>query len=328
VRVLVTGGSGFVGQHLIRELLTAGCDVFGSTNGKGPPLGGILNAEEKASVRWFAMDVTSDGSLAEGLAHARPEAVYHLAAQSSPRESLSSPLPTWEVNATGTLRLLEELRRQELGGVRVLLVSSAEVYGAVPEHEQPITEERRMAPATPYGASKAAAEMAALQAVHRRSLQVVIARSFNHTGPGQDTRFALPNLTQQLVLMSEGAQPPVLKVGNLDARRDFLDVRDVTRAYRLLLEEGEAGQAYNVASGESHRFRGMVESLVRISGTGARIEVEAARLRFGDVPLLLGDASRLRSLGWEPRLSLDETLSDLFTFMQRQHASGVVQPAP
>jgi GDP-4-dehydro-6-deoxy-D-mannose reductase len=326
VRVLVTGGSGFVGQHLIRELLSTGHEVFGSTNGKGPPLGGILTEEERASVQWFPMDVTSEASLAEGITHSRPQAVYHLAAQSSPRESLDTPLATWDVNATGTLRLLEELRRQEMTGVRVLLVSSAEVYGAVPEDEQPIAETRPMSPGTPYGASKAAAEMVAFQAVFRGTAEVVVARSFNHTGPGQDTRFALPNLTHQLVEMSEGDRPPVLSVGNLSARRDFLDVRDVTRAYRLLVEKGEPGWAYNVCSGRAQPFSELVEKLVSISGTGARLEVDPSRLRFGDVPLLLGDPSRLHALGWRPTHTIEETLGDLFSFMKRQYASGMVKP--
>jgi GDP-4-dehydro-6-deoxy-D-mannose reductase len=300
VRVLVTGAGGFVGGHLLRALGEGGHERLGAVQA------GYAAPSSPEGVRWLPLDVTSDDSVAEVVREARPEAVVHLAAQSSVAESFADPLGTWETNATGTFRLLNALP----DGTRLLFVSSAEVYGAVPEGEQPIGEERVPRPVTPYAASKAAAEMAVLQAA-ARGAHVVVARSFNHTGPGHDARFALASFARQLAAIRRGEGEPVLRVGNLEARRDYLDVRDVVAAYLLLLDRGVPGRVYNVATGVAHSMRELVEMLVEVSGTGARLEVDPDRVRPVDVPLLCGDASRLRALGWEPRIPLRQTLSDL-----------------
>jgi GDP-4-dehydro-6-deoxy-D-mannose reductase len=311
VRVLVTGADGFVGQHLVRELLAAGATVFGGTQHGAPDGARMLSPREREGVRWVALDVTSDGSVAGAVAAAEPEHVYHLAGQSSVGRSFSLPMQTWDVNATGTLRLTSALAEAGLRDCRVLVASSAEVYGRVPEAQQPIREDRPLAPASPYAASKAAAEMAALQATASGGPPVVIARSFVHTGPGQDGRFAIASFAHQLADVRAGRCEPVLRVGNLAVRRDVLDVRDVVRAYRRLVERGDAGGVYNVCSGEAHELREMVEEMIELSGTGARIEADPERFRPVDLPLLLGDAGRLRALGWRPEVPLRQTLSDL-----------------
>jgi len=301
VRALVTGAAGFAGCHLARALLAGGHEVFGTLQaGHAPPAG-------CEGVRWVEMEITSSLSVAAALAAARPERVFHLAGQASVGESLRDPLATWEVNATGTLRLAEALGP----GVRLLFVSSAEVYGVVPEDEQPIPESRRPHPTNPYAASKAAGEMAVLEAAHAHGTHAVIARSFNHTGPGQDTRFALAAFARQLAQIRAGAAAPVLRVGNLQARRDYLDVRDVARAYLTLLDAGAPGGVYNVATGEAHSMAELVETMIELSGTGARVEVDPERVRPLDVPLLSGDPSALRALGWAPEVPLRRTLADL-----------------
>ncbi len=311
MRTLVTGGSGFSGQYLVHLLLDeGGAQITAGTFTGSEPETGILSLEERARVRWVPLDVTVPDSVAAALEGCAPERVYHLAGQASVAASFADPLATWEVNATGTLRLLEAIRRRRGEPPRVLVVSSAEVYGRVPEGGQPIPETDPLAPITPYGASKAAAEMVGLQAA-ATGLPVVVARSFNHTGPGQETRFALPSMARQLAAMRAGSGVRVLRVGNLQARRDFLDVRDVVRAYRRLLEEGRSGAVYNVCSGEARSLREVVETLVELSGTGARVEVDPERFRPVDIPLLVGDSSRLRALGWAPRIELRQTLSDL-----------------
>jgi len=301
VRALVTGAAGFAGCHLARALLADGCEVWGTLQPGHSAPGGV------DGVRWVEMELTSSASIAAALAEARPERVYHLAAQASVGESFRDPLSTWEANATGTLRLAEAVEP----GTRFLLVSSAEVYGVVPEEEQPIRESRRPHPTNPYAASKAAAEMAVLEAAHARGLHAVTARSFNHTGPGQDPRFALAAFARQLAAVRAGSAPPVLRVGNLQARRDYLDVRDVVRAYLVLLDRGAPGGTYNVATGEAHSMAELVELLVELSGTGARVEVDPARVRPLDVPLLSGDPSALRALGWAPAIPLRQTLVEL-----------------
>lgn len=301
MRVLVTGAAGFVGSWLVRGLVADGHVVIAAGQQ------GHAFPDDRGGAEWVGMDMASDESVRETVARAAPEAVFHLAGQASVGDSFRDPLGTWDVNATGTLRIASALPR----GARLLLVSSAEAYGAVPEDEQPIGEDRPLRPCNPYAASKAAAEMAALQAGGPGGVDIVVARSFNHTGPGQDTRFALSSFARQLALIRAGDAEPVLRVGNLSARRDLLDVRDVVRAYVRLMERGEPGGVYNVCSGHARAMAEAVDELVEISGTRARVEVDPERVRPVDVPLLLGDNARLRALGWAPEIPFRQTLSDL-----------------
>lgn len=321
MRALVTGATGFVGQHLIRRLLRSGAQVTGTLMaGSEAPPAGTLSRDEMAAVDWLPLDLTSPESVEAVVRRAAADRVFHLAAQSSVGGSFGAPALTWAVNATGTWQLLHALADRGTGA-RVVFASSAEVYGAVPEEDQPIRETRPLRPASPYAASKAAAEMACVQAALAGGVQAVIARSFNHTGPGQDTRFALPSFASQLARMHGGAEP-VLRVGNLEARRDMLDVRDVVDAYLLLAERGEGGQAYNVCSGSAHTLRALVDVLVLASGVDARVEVDAARVRPVDLPLLVGDSARVRALGWAPRVPLEQTLAELLEEKARETGQG------
>lgn len=304
MRILVTGADGFVGGHLLRTLARDGANETFAGFLPNTAAGVAAPAAEQ-----IPLDVTDPASVEAAIEAARPDRIFHLAAQSSVGRSLDDPLGTWTVNATGTLLLAETLRRARRPA-RLLVISSAEVYG--PVDDRPIREDLPLRPTTPYGASKAAAEMAALQAGREGALEVVIARSFNHTGPGQDERFVLPSMARQLARMRAGEAEPVLRVGNLAARRDFLDVRDVVAAYLALIERGVPGGVYNVCSGVARSLREVVARLVEISGTGASIEVDPARLREVDIPVLYGSADRLRALGWGPAIDLDRTLRDLF----------------
>jgi GDP-4-dehydro-6-deoxy-D-mannose reductase len=307
-RVLVTGGGGFAGLHLLRELRRRGEQEIAATmlgELPDPTVAGV------AGVEWLAMDVTSTDSVEEVVHRVQPEEVYHLAGQASVGASFDAPLLTWEVNATGTLRLLTVLGRDSPGTKRVLLASSAEVYGAVPTERQPIREDAPYRPTTPYGASKAAAELVALQTAGSGGIEVVVARAFNHIGPGQDERFVMPSMARQLARLRGAAEKPSIRVGNLEVYRDFLDVRDVAAAYVLLMPEGNSGEAYNVCRGESQSLHHLVLRLVELSGTGAELVVDQERVRPADIPRLEGDPERLRRLGWSPEWSLDQTLRDL-----------------
>lgn len=310
--VLVTGAGGFAGQHLMRALVEQRRGrLVGATLDGRPPADGTLSEDQTRRIEWVPLDVTSGRSIQEVLHGESFAEVFHLAGQSSVGESFADPLATWEVNATGTLRLLTALGQASIPA-RVLVISSAEVYGSVPAGAQPVEESRVAAPVTPYGASKLGAEAVAMQAASAGGLEVVIARSFNHAGPGQDARFIFPSMARQLAEIRVRETEPVLRVGNLEARRDFLDVRDVAEAYLRLLERGESGMIYNVCSGRSHSLQELVEELVRISGTGARIEVDPERFRPVDIPELRGAPDRLRSLGWEPTIPMHQTLADLY----------------
>jgi GDP-4-dehydro-6-deoxy-D-mannose reductase len=207
----------------------------------------------------------------------------------------------FRVNVLGTESLLAAA-----AGRRVVVASSGEVYGVVPEPEQPIGEQRQVAPITPYALTKAAAERLSL------ARGAVVARCFNLVGPGQSPRFALPAFAGQLAAIGRGEREAVLRVGNLSARRDFVHVDDGVEAYRLLAERGQPGEIYNLASGRAFSLAEALDRLMAISGVRARIEIDPARMLAVDLPLLAGDAGRLRALGWQPRRGLDEALADLW----------------
>jgi GDP-4-dehydro-6-deoxy-D-mannose reductase len=305
VRAFVTGASGFVGPWLRRHLEACGDQVV--------PAG-------------HDFDVTEADSVAEALIASRPDAVYHLAAQSSVGASWADATGTFRVNLFGTLHVLDAASACA-PRPRVLLVSSAEVYGEVPAAGLPVPETAPFRPGTPYAASKAAAELAGLQAFLGRSLEVVRVRPFNHTGPGQGPGFVVPALARQVVEAAlTGAT--VLKTGNLTARRDFTDVRDVVAAYRLLIERGAAGEVYNVCTGRSVLLLDLVERLLTLAGVDLTVEVAPERLRPVDVPDMRGDPRRLQqATGWQPAIDLDETLRDVLAYW-RQEMLSEERPGP
>jgi GDP-4-dehydro-6-deoxy-D-mannose reductase len=252
-------------------------------------------------VELFEADVLDRAALGAAMRRASPEVVVHLAGLSHVGESWQRPGDYFRVNVEGTENALDAA-----AGARLVLASSAEVYGPVPELEQPIVEGRPVDPRTPYALTKAAAERIAL----RRGASV--ARVFNLIGPGQSPTFALPAFAAQLAGIARGAAEPVLQVGNLSARRDFVHVGDGVAALAVLAERGRRGAVYNVASGRSLSIEEMLSTLRRVSGVDASVEVDPARLRPVDNPLLCGDASALRALGWAPQHDAEQALSDLW----------------
>lgn len=301
--VLVTGASGFVGPWLLARLAEAG---HGPITALGEPP--TAPATALPAVTWRPGDVRDPAALDALVAEVRPARVFHLAAQASVAASLEDPAGTFEVNALGTLRLLDALRRHA-PAARTLLVSSAEVYG--PRGGR-LAEDLAPAPANPYAASKAAAEQVAGAFARAYGLAVVVARPFNHTGPGQTARFAPGAFARQIAMIEASRQAPVIRVGNLGARRDFLDVRDVVRAYMLLAERGEAGKAYNVCRGEAVAIRAILDGLLAHAKVGIDVEADPALMRPADVPELVGEPAALRAAtGWAPEYALDVTLRDL-----------------
>lgn len=287
MRALVTGGQGFVGRWLCAHLAAAGDDV---------------------TVTGSDVDVTDGPALRKAFSDAAPEAVYHLAALSHVGQSWDAPAATFRVNALGTLEVLEAARAC-VSDPTVLVVSSAEVYGWVTPEQLPLDEDAPLRPVTPYAASKVAAEFCALQAHLGHGVAAVRARSFNHVGPGQAPSFVVAGLASRLV-EAERSGSRVIRVGNLDARRDITDVRDVVRAYRLLVERGQAGEAYNVCSGRDVGVGEVLARLMDLAGGHFTVETDAEMVRPVDVPVLRGDPSRLgAATGWSPEVSLDETLA-------------------
>lgn len=310
MRVLVTGAGGFVGLHLLRELSRAGSrELIGTIPADASS---EWSAPDIPGVEWISLDISSMDSVSSAVSQVQPDLVYHLAGQASVGASFEAPLATWDVNATGTLRLVTALVRLSPGTRRLLLASSAEVYGIIAPEDQPVCESSASSPVSPYGASKAAAEAAAIGASRPGRLEVVIARTFNQIGPGQDERFVLPSIARQLARMREGGGPAnILKLGNVTVERDFLDVRDAVSAYLQLMRLGRSGEAYNVCSGVARPLSVVVGRLVELSRTDASIAIDPTRVRPSDIPVLVGANSKLRELGWQPRFDLDETLRSL-----------------
>jgi GDP-4-dehydro-6-deoxy-D-mannose reductase len=313
VRAFITGADGFVGQWLVRELQDAGYEVHGGSRAARMPLR-TLDALRASAMQWHRIDLLEPDSLCAAISASRPDAVFHLAAQSNVPASIADPADTLEINLLGTVRLLDACRR-EAPDAMLVAIGSADVYGTADLGQMPLREDAPLRPANPYAASKAAAEVATLQYARSGWVRALVTRSFNHTGPGQSDAFAAPAFAKQIAAIRSGGQAPVLRVGNLKALRDFLDVRDVVKAYRLLSERGAPCNVYNVCSGSAVSMRDIVDELLRIAGVEVKIEEDPARMRPSDSPVLVGDAGALqRATGWTPTIPFSQTLTDLLAY--------------
>ena len=300
--MLVTGVSGFVGGHLAAALASAGARVQGV--GIGSPRPGL------PLERWHEADLRDPAALARAIAEARPAAVVHLAGQSSAGASFEQPVETFRINALGTWHLLQAVSRAT-PRARVLAIGSGEAYGPQPPGTR-VREDAPARPVSPYALSKAAADAYARAAFEHQRLDVVRTRSFAHAGPGQDARFALPSWARQIAAAEAHRAEPVLRVGNLEITRDITDVRDVARAYRLLLERGRPGAVYNVCSGRGVKLTEVVGWLVAQARVPVRVEPDPARVRSSDVTYLVGDPAMLEAeTGWRPEIGLETTLRDV-----------------
>lgn len=309
-QILITGASGFVGRKLAQKEINEGNRVRGIHLPAESP---ELEFESKGvNLR----DFQTIKDFIKGLG--KLDEVYHLAAVSSVRSCQENPATCFEANVTGTLNLLEILADLE-HKPRVLFTSSCEVYGMVPGENQPVTEDEPARPVNAYGLSKLAAEEVCSYYCRSRELEVMITRSFNHTGPGQAPGFVFPKVARELVHIEKGRKEPVLRMGNLSVQRDYLDVRDVLRAYTAVMEKGEPGKAYNVTSGHMVSIREGVGMLVEISGLRVNIVEEETLVRSYDIPELTGDAGRAGDeLGWKARIPVKQTFRDLLEYWKQK----------
>ncbi len=312
MRVLVTGITGFVGGHLAEHLIASGDQVVGlSASGRWPEeLSGLSQA-----VRLERCDLvrTEEADLAALLRRKMPEVIYHLAAQANPQKSVSDPRGTWDLNLGGTLNLLEAIRASALTP-RVVLVGSGVCYGnPAPEH-LPVSEACPLRPNNPYSASKGAADLLGVQHYLSHGTQVVMARPFNHAGPRQASMYVLSALARQVAEVERGLKPRV-EVGNLEVVRDFTDVRDIARAHRLLAERGQAGEIYNIGTGQGTKIADALATLASLARTPVEVYVNPALVRPVDQALLVADSSKLRAaVGWEPQYSIAQTLADMLEY--------------
>ena len=295
---LVTGATGFAGGYLVARLLEQGGSVsaWARRGGTPPP--------SADGVTWRAVDLLDRAAVREALAAARPSIIYHCAGFADVHEAWRAPARAMRVNAIGTHYLLEAAREIALP-CRVLVTGSAMVYRPSAE---PLTEDSPIGPAGPYALSKLAQEMTAAAS----PLPVVIVRPFNHAGPRQSPAYSTSAFAQQLAEIEAGSRQAVLRVGNLDARRDITDVRDTVRAYEALAERGRTHLPYNVCSGRAHTMRDLLDILLSLSRVRVRVEVDASRLRPSDNPVIAGNHDRLtRDTGWQPEIPIEQTLADL-----------------
>ncbi len=323
MRVLVTGAGGFVGGHLVAGLRSdhPEVEVFGVVL----PQGGI-SWGSGVGMQVREADLNDPAATRALVESVRPDRILHLAGQSNPQHSFLDPGGTLRTNVLGIVHLLDAARRC---GLRpdVLVVGSAEEYGPPAAGELPLREDGPLRPSSPYAVSKVAQGALARLYGPAGGMRVVLTRTFHHTGPGRGEAFAESSFARQIAELEAGLRPAVLAVGNLDAVRDFTDVRDVVRAYWLLLERGEAGAVYNVCSGSGRAIRELLEVLLAASRSRVELRVDPSRLRPSDVPVQVGDPSRLKAVtGWEPRIPIERTLADLLEDWRARVRSA--SPAP
>jgi GDP-4-dehydro-6-deoxy-D-mannose reductase len=312
MRALITGIAGFAGRHLAALLLARGDEVHGTLHRaeSRARLSELTGRHPELAARLHGVDVVDADAVARIVTDVQPQALFHLAGMTFVPDTQADLATTVRVNVLGAVNVLDAVQRH-VPSCRVLAIGSGDAYGDVRADELPVRESSPFRPLSPYGASKAALDLVAQQWA-RSGLDVVRVRPFNHTGPGQRPDFVCPDFARQLVEVARGERAPVLSVGDLDLVRDFTDVRDVVAAYVAACERGASGEAYNVCSGVGRSVRSVLDTLSEIVGVKVRTEVADQRLRPSSVPVLIGDADKLRAAtGWALRHDWRQTLADV-----------------
>ncbi len=306
MKALIIGAAGFVGGHLMDHMLHLGWKV-GATKMPQEKI-------QKQDVLVYDLDILNPAAICAVFADFEPDCIVHLAAQSSVALSWKNPALTIDVNVKGAAHVLEAVRALERKP-RLLLIGSGEQYGHVREGECPIGEENALRPGNIYAATKVCQDMLGKIYADAYGVDVMMVRAFNHVGPAQHPMFVVASFCKQVAEIEAGLCPPILKVGNLSARRDFTDVRDVVRAYALLLQKGRRGEVYNVGSGKAVPISRLLEQIVSLSSKKIAVQVDPARLRPVDIPIIEADICKLQSdTGWAPSLPLERTLADTLAY--------------
>jgi len=324
MRALITGMTGFAGSHLAEYLLAEHPDVevYGTHRWRSR----MENVEHlRDKVKLLEADLRDYTSMHAALERSRPDVIFHLAAQSFVPSSWTAPNDTLTTNVSGQTNLFEAVRALRLDPV-IQIACSSEQYGLVLPGETPIKETNPLRPLSPYAVSKVAQDYLGYQYFQSYGLKVVRTRGFNHTGPRRGHVFVTSNFCSQVAAIEMGLQEPVIRVGNIDAIRDFTDVRDMVRAYWLAVTKAKPGEVYNIATGNGIAIREMLERLIALANVEVKVETDPERLRPSDVEILIGDASKFKAdTGWEPRIPFDQTLRDLLDYwrntLRRRHAA-------
>ncbi len=311
-RALITGITGFVGSHLSELLLKEGVEVHGIERWRSKK----DNIDHmKNRINLLECDVKDSHSVESLIKKVEPDYIFHLAAQSFVPMSWNAPSETLETNIIGTLNVLEAVRKSKIDP-KIHFAGSSEEYGMVYPDEVPIKENNPLRPMSPYGVSKVAADRLCYQYHQSYGIKTVVTRAFNHTGPRRGEVFVTSNFSKQIAEIEKGINKPVMKVGNLESKRDFSDVRDIVNAYWISLKKCKFGEVYNICSGESRSVQSLLDLLIKLSRKkDIKVEKDPSRMRPSDVQILQGDCSKFKELtGWEPKITFEKTIEDLLNW--------------
>ncbi len=311
-KVLITGASGFVGGYLAEHLLELGdYEIYGTYLSE-------KSKEEspvKEKIHFLQVDLQNKEQTERLIDEVKPEYVYHLAAMASVRTSFTDPIGTFHSNIDAQLNLFEALRKFALLNTRVLIVGSAEEYGYVTPEDLPVNENTPFRPANPYSVSKIAQDFLGMQYVISYKMPIIRIRPFNHVGPRQAPGFVLSDFAKTIAEIEKGKQEPLMKVGNMEAKRDFTDVRDMVKVYPLVLEKGTPGEVYNAGSGKSHQIQEIMDILIAYSHTEITLESDPSKFRPSDVPEVIADTTKVTTLtGWKPEIPFEQTIKDTLDY--------------
>lgn len=311
MRAFITGIAGFAGRHLTEYLRSRGDEVAGLEQDESEEVAKLVKAQD---LKVYFGDLRDESTLEKAIKQFKPDTVFHLAAQSSVRFSFENPLETFSVNIIGTLVLMETVSRADLP-LKLMVISSSEVYGALAPEECPVKEDHPLKPINPYAVSKATVDLMAYQYNKAYSMPVYIARAFSHSGPWQKTVGVLSDWAFQIAKMDLGYSQPILKVGNMNVKRDYTDVRDVVKGYVDLVEKGKPGEPYNICSGKGYQLSELLNIYQGLTSKEITIEPDKSRMRPVDIPILVGSNEKIiRDTGWKPSIPIETTLRDTFNY--------------
>ncbi len=311
-KILITGASGFTGGYLSEYLHSQNkFEIIGTYRSERS----LLNSPVKEKIQFKKIDLIDPQSVFNLMREIKPDYIFHLAAASSPSESFKDPLKTFQTNVNAEINILQAMQKNNLLRSKILIISSCEVYGYVKPDDLPVNEMTQLRPSTPYAVSKVTQDYLGLQYYLAYKLQCIRARPFNHIGPRQSSRFVVADFSRQIAQIEKGKKEPVIHVGNLEAKRDFTDVRDIVKAYLLLIENGIPGEVYNIGSGISHSAKEILDILLERSSCKITIKINPDKMRPSDMPDIICDNKKLIDLtGWKPEIPLKQTLADTLDY--------------
>ncbi|WP_295067729.1 GDP-mannose 4,6-dehydratase [Ruminococcus sp.] len=313
MKALIIGAAGFVGGYLIRELKAAGWEVHATC---------LPNEEIKEDCPVHTLDILKKEDISPLLDDIKPDIVYHLAAQSSVSVSWKRPQLTAEINVVGSINVLEAVRDAEKKDIRLILIGSGEEYGYIREGACPLSESEPLNPGNIYAATKACQDMLGKIYTRAYKMDIIMVRAFNHSGPAQSNIFVISDFCRQIAEIEKGMKEPVISVGNLSAKRDFTDVRDVVRAYRLLGEKGVSGNVYNVGRGKAVEIQYILDTALSYANQPIEVKRDPARMRASDIPLIEPDVSHINEdTGWRAEITMEQTIKDTLDYWRQKLSS-------